>query len=215
MSEQPEIIDPVQPEQSEELAQAVLAAAKPKPRIALLDAEAELLQGGEEEKSIGSDEIDKFLEPSMLQAMQTKAMLEVAQAVRDMLEQQRAIRQVPYNEIKPVSPWNPEGKRDRVKFIRETYQHGRWVNPMMVTEETITLFNQLKPGRYLDRKVEVNRNSEGAINVTWSNANPTQRMEFYRNYPSIEHVLRACIAERKLKEEKRRRGDIDDNEFIA
>jgi hypothetical protein len=204
MSEQPEV--PELP--SNPIAQAVVAASVRK------DAEDELLSGTEEDQLIGKEPDPVDMSPAMLQALNTKAMLEVAQAVKQMLEQQNATRQIPYNEIKPTSPWNPEGKRNRAKFVRETFQHGRWVNPMMVSEETIQLFNQLKPGRYLNRKVEVIRSQDGAINITWSNAKIEQRVEFYRNYPTIDHVLRAVIAERAEKERKKKAGEFDDNDAI-
>lgn len=175
--------------------------------------EDELLAGDEEAQKIGQEE-DQPLDSAMIQALQTKAMIDVAQAVKTLVEGQERVRQIPYNEMKPVTPWNPEGKRDRVKLTREWMQHGYPVNPLFMTEETIKLFNQVKPGRYWGRKIEVQRLSDGSMNLTWSNAKIEQRMEVAMRFPHIDDILKMCIEERAQKEARLKLGQVDENDYL-
>jgi hypothetical protein len=142
------------------------------------------------------------------------AMVRVAESMEKIVTRDESVRQLSYSEIKPTSPWNPEGKRVRPKFTRNTYLHGILLNPLTHSEEEIHLFNKLKPGRYLDRKVEVQRNNEGEINLQWAGAKNDMRIEMYTQYPSMTLMLRAIIAEREAKEERRRRGQFDDEEEV-
>ena len=184
------------------------------PEVKRVDPEDEILMGSEEDQKIGREE-PTVVDAAAVQALQTKAMIDVASAVKQLVERQEAVRQIPYNEIKPVTPWNPEGKRDRLKLKNEVFQHGYWLNPIMMTEKTIGLFNQLKPGRYFGRKIEVSRKHDGTLNITWSNAKIEQRMEFAMKFPHIDDILEYIINERKEKEEKRRSGKVDEEEFLS
>lgn len=142
----------------------------------------------------------------------TAAMLRIAMSMETMMSRQEAVRQIPFNEVKPVTPWNPEGKTDRIGFSRTTYMHGIMLNPMTHTEETLRLFNQLKPGRYIDRKVEVQRGNDGSINIQWPGVRIDQRIEFYGRFNHIDVLLQAILDERKAKEDRRKLGILDDDE---
>lgn len=142
------------------------------------------------------------------------AMLQIAQSMQAFMERGEATRQRQVHEISPVTPWNPEGKRQRVGFSRPTFQHGIPLDPLTCTEETIRLFNQLKPGRYLGRKIEVQLAQDGAINLQWAGQRIDQRIEFYSKFGHIDDVLRAVLAERTLKEEAKRTGQIEDSEYL-
>lgn len=125
-----------------------------------------------------------------------------------------SIRQKGYSEINPDSPWNPEGRRDRAKLSRPTHLHGIQLNPMQLFEEEILLFNQLKPGRYLDRKIEVRVTQDGSVDLSWPGAKNDARIEMYSTYPTLTSMLKAVVAERKAKEEKRRKGVFDDTDSL-
>lgn len=142
------------------------------------------------------------------------AMLRIAESMEKQEARREAVRQLTYNEILPTSPWNPEGKRVRLGFSRPTYLHGIALNSLTHTEDEIALFNQLKPGRYLDRMVEVQLGSGGEINLQWAGAKNDARITMYTKYPTITHLLKAVIAERKAKEEARRRGDFAQDEVL-
>lgn len=142
------------------------------------------------------------------------AMLRVAESLEKMEARRESVRQLTYAEITPVSPFNPEGKRVRLTFTRDTYLHGIQLNPFLHTEEEIALFNKLKPGRYLDRKVEVQRNNNGDVNLVWEGGKQDSRIQMYSTYPTIKSMLTAIVAERTAKEEKRKRGEIDEDEVL-
>lgn len=143
------------------------------------------------------------------------AMLRIAQSMEAFMQRGEAQRQKTVNEVAHVTPWNPEGKRQRAGFTRPTYQHGIPLDPLTCTEETIRLFNQLKPGRYLDRKIEVQQAQDGAINLQWAGQRIDQRIEFYSRFGHIDDVLRAVIAERKVKEEAKKLGRVEDTDYLA
>lgn len=125
-----------------------------------------------------------------------------------------ATRQKSYNEIAPDSPWNPEGKRDRVKLKRATSLQGITINPLTHTEEEIQLFNQLKPGRYIERRVQVRMTQDGAVDLSWPGAKIDQRIEMYSRFPTLSALLRACVEERAAKEERLRKGVFTDDDAI-
>lgn len=143
-----------------------------------------------------------------------EAMLSIAENTEKREARAEAIRQIPYNEILPVSPWNPTGKRDRVKLTRPTYLHGIIVNPLTHTEEEITLWNKIKPGRYIDRKVEVRMQQDGSIDLSWPGAKTDARIEFYSRFPTLASLLQAVIAEREEKEARKRRGIYTDDDSL-
>lgn len=179
----------------------------------VIDEEAELLAGSPEDQQIG--QVPAPPTPEALAAMQTAALIDLAQAVKGIVSQQQATRQVPYHEIKPVTPFNPEGKRDRKKLKYTFLQHGKLVTPINLREEEIELINQLKPGRYWNRKIEVQISRDGTtLNLTWTNAKIEQRMEFNAAFPDLLAVLRHCIKERAEKEAKRKAGHVEEMEVL-
>lgn len=142
------------------------------------------------------------------------AMLRIAQSMETMVKRQDEVRQIPLTEIKPVSPWNPEGKMVRLSAKRPMYQHGIPLNPLTLTERTIDLFNQIKPGRYFGRKIEVQRFQDGGVNLQWSGKQLDQRIEFYSQFKHIDEILQAIIIEREQKEARRKAGEFDADEEL-
>lgn len=157
---------------------------------------------------------DVVAPPETLADRTAAAMLRIAESMEKMEARREAVRQLTYAEILPVSAVNPEGKRNRIAFTRDTYLHGILLNPFQHTEEEIALFNKLKPGRYLDRKVEVQKNNNGDVNLVWEGGKNDNRMQMYSQYPSIVTMLKAIVAEREAKEAKRRAGLVDEDEVL-
>lgn len=143
-----------------------------------------------------------------------QAMLRIAESMEKAEARREAVRQLGYNEIAPTSPWNPEGKRQRLGFSRPTFLHGIALNSLTHTEEEIALFNQLKPGRYIDRQVEVQLGSGGEVNLQWAGSKTDARITMYTRFPTISLLLKAVIAERQAKEEARKRGDYARDEIL-
>jgi hypothetical protein len=144
----------------------------------------------------------------------TAAMLRIAQSMETMMGRQEAARQIPINEVRPVSPWNPEGKVTRLQPKRPMYQHGIAINPLTLTEKTIDLFNQIKPGRYYSRQIEVQRYQDGGVNLQWAGAKLDKRIEFYSQFRHIDEVLEGIIKERTEKEAKRKAGIFEADEEL-
>lgn len=174
--------------------------------------EEEILAGEPEDMEIGKPEED--MTAAQTAAMQAKAMLKIAESMSGFMQNQERTKQKSYLDILPDSPFNPEGKRSRTPLRGSIFQHGMMVNPMMLTEEEIVLANQLKPGRYVNRTVEVSRTSNGDLNITWPNKRIDQRMEFNSKFPNFPTLCRVLVAERLEKEAKRRAGHFESEEIL-
>lgn len=144
----------------------------------------------------------------------SQAMLRIAQAMEARMAREESVRQIPITEIKPVTPWNPEGKKNRREFSRATFLNDVMLNPMTHSEAEMALFNKLKPGRYLNRRLEVQKNANGEINVVWNGKTLDKRMSFYSEFPSITLLLNAILKEREDKLAKRRANIIDDDDDL-
>jgi len=138
----------------------------------------------------------------LLQGMQA-----TQQALLQFLQKQNETEIVPFHKIKHDTPWNPTGKRERVKLRRPTFISGYPVNPMMHTEEEITLLNEVKPGRYNNRRWEVTRFDDGSIDIRYPNRTFEQRMEMALKAPSISELCKQIIAEREQQDARKRAGD--------
>jgi hypothetical protein len=62
------------------------------------------------------------------------------------------IRQIHISKAKIKTPWNPTGRPYRVRLDRNTYMNGHQMREAMMTEEEISLFNQLKGGLYHNKR---------------------------------------------------------------
>lgn len=142
------------------------------------------------------------------------AMLKIAQSMEKMMSRQEEVRQIPFNEMKPVTPFNPTGSRTRKEFNRPTWQQDILLNPLTHSEEEMVLFNQLKPGRYINRTVEVIRGGDGGINLRWNGKAMDKRIEFYSQWPDIKLLIRAILKEREDKLARKRANVVDEDEDL-
>lgn len=172
-------------------------------------AEAEILAGSEEDYNPVTAAL-----PSK-EERQLDALTTLAESVKLLVARQESTRQLNYNEILPTSPWNPEGKRQRTQLRRQAYQNGIWLNPMMLRESEIELLNAIKPGRYLNRTVEVQLWGDGSVNISYKNGKLEKRMEFAAKYPDLTALLNALIKDRELKEARRKAGVFEVEEYIG
>lgn len=143
-----------------------------------------------------------------------KAMMSVAESVKALVENQTITRQLSMSEIKPVTPWNPEGKRNRKTLQVNFFQHGFWANPMTMSEEEMALVMKLKPGRYLNRRVEVQKDQDGNIHLNYPWETIRERMENMLLWSSLTDLCQQIIKEREEKEAKRKLGQFDPEEVL-
>jgi len=136
---------------------------------------------------------------ALLQSMQM-----TQQALLAFIKGQEESKSIPYHLIKHDTPWNPEGKKDRAKLKRPTFLSGYPVNPMMHSEEEIRMLNEIRPGRYNERKWEVVRFSDdGSIDIRYPNRTIEQRMEMAMKAPTLTVLLGLIISERVRQDERK------------
>lgn len=100
----------------------------------------------------------------------------------------------------PKNPWSPKPGEPRSKLKRKAFFHGmaqgdQWAN------STIDLFNQLRPGTYINGIVKITRRRDKGINIDWAFKSPEQRMRVLMagGFTHIDQILQACITEAKVK----------------
>lgn len=62
------------------------------------------------------------------------------------------IKQIPIAKAKYRTPWNPTGAKRKFKLKRATFLNGFRLRENRLHDETIQLLNQLKAGKYQNRK---------------------------------------------------------------
>lgn len=110
------------------------------------------------------------------------------------IQEAQPIPQQSVLQVKPVSPWNPEGKRDheRPKLSRNTYMNGFQLHESRMTEEEIHLANQLKAGKYQNRKwAVITQDGEdgNAMFLYVPNKTLGQRMDMPRSFAEICRLI--------------------------
>lgn len=127
---------------------------------------------------------------------------ELAAAIKSAVEETAPQKQVHISRYTGRTPFNPTGAKRaaRPKLNCTFVQNGGKVVASRLFDAEIALINKLKPGRYLDRKVEVVErieNGEKEIELRYSNSSVEQRMEMKNVARSLEEMLTKIIAEQK------------------
>jgi hypothetical protein len=73
------------------------------------------------------------------------------------------LKQIPRHKMKDVTPWNPEGKKRRLKLTRIFTQNDYRCPENRMTEAEIELVNKLKPGKYYGGKWIVTETDAGGV----------------------------------------------------
>ncbi len=120
--------------------------------------------------------------------------------------QQRAsepVRQIPFSKVKINTPWHPSGERKRPKLSRPTFQNGKQVREMFLSNQEIEKFNALTPGHYCNRRVVVwsKDTSDGiaSINIQFPHKTLTEKIEMQHlsGGRGIEGILDSVLNEAK------------------
>jgi len=125
---------------------------------------------------------------------------ELAQAIKAAVEETAPIKQVHISRYVAKTAFNPTGAKKRPKLNCTFLQNGYEPPTDKMFDEEIELVNQLRPGRYLDRKVEVIERIEGnerSIELRYSNGTVEQRMEMKNIARSLREMLRLIVSEQK------------------
>ena len=98
-------------------------------------------------------------------------------------------------ELLNKSVFNPTGK-PRPEYLKyeSVYQNNIKINPDFLTNEEISLFNKIKPGRYNDRKWEVVVRDEGekTLELRYSNKSQEDRFDLIQKAPTLVAMLNSC-----------------------
>lgn len=109
-------------------------------------------------------------------------------------------KKAPGVDYDPKNPWSPKPGEPRAKMKRKAYIHGiaqgdQWPN------STIELFNQIRPGTYINGLVKITRRRDKGINLDWAFKSPEQRLRLLMagGFTSLDQILQACLTEFKTK----------------
>lgn len=111
---------------------------------------------------------------------------------------------------KPNTPWSPKNGEPRTKMKRKFYQHGLLIDEK-VTNETIALLNQIKPGSYCEGWVQVKLRKDRGIDVDYPVRTASQRLKLVNQFGirNFDELLQRIIDERNNPTKYRRPDDID------
>jgi hypothetical protein len=126
----------------------------------------------------------------------------IAKGITEAASQTGPIRQVPITRYRGRTVFNPTGAppHKRPQFTRDYYQNGKQLEAHVQFDKDIVMLNQLKPGRYLDRKVEViERYSENGeanqLEIRYPSATPDDRFAMTKYFRSFTELLERILAE--------------------
>lgn len=128
----------------------------------------------------------------------------IAQAFVTAFREAQKPEQTDY-ELLNKSVYNPTGK-PRPEYLKyeSAFQNGIKINPEFLTNEEISLFNRIKPGRYNDRKWEVVSRDEGekTIELRYPNKSQEERFDLIQKAPSLVAMLNLILSEQESKTAK-------------
>lgn len=126
-----------------------------------------------------------------------------ARALQVLADKQEAgpTPQIPFAQAKFQTPWNPTGEKYARLLKRPVFLNGHRVSEVYLSQDTIDLFNQVRPGRYHDRRWTVTEQDGGvegsALYIWLQNSRLEDRM--YNTQMSagrgIDGILEKIIAE--------------------
>ena len=122
---------------------------------------------------------------------------ELAAALVQAINAAKPIEKKTFATRKPRTPWTPKDGEAKVKLKRAAFQHGMEIDEDRLSSEEITLFNKLRPGRFLDGTVTVTRRRDRGIDVSYPVKTAAQRLKLVNNFGirNLSELLTLCIQE--------------------
>jgi hypothetical protein len=152
----------------------------------------------EDEKTSGSPSLD----------LQLKALGEtIAKGIVDAGNATGPIKQIPITKYKNRTIYNPQGlpPHKRPQFTREYYQNSKIINDIGgLYDEDIRLLNKLKPGRYIERNVEVierlsDNGQQNQVEIRYPSATIDDRFRMKNYWRTFSEMLRLIVAEQEAE----------------
>jgi len=157
---------------------------------------------------MAKDREDDSAAPSLAQQMASVAELigkGVSQGINEASTKYGPIRQVPITQYHPKTPLNPQGLKEdqRPQLTRRYFQNGFAMLPDRLTDEQRVLLNKLRPGTYLDRRIDVReRYPEGGgqniVDISYNNLTIEQRLEMKSVVKNLTDMLQQIVAEQAV-----------------
>ncbi len=137
----------------------------------------------------------------------------LAKGLEDLAENSRnPLKQATILETVPDTPWTPKDGAARVKAKSKFYQNGTMCDDARMTNEEISLFNQLKPGRYNHKKWEVAKGKKKGIDFRFPDKTIEQRIERTATAPNLAAMLRLVVTEQEVQMARKRSGNFDEDD---
>lgn len=137
---------------------------------------------------------------SVTSTPETVKVADLANAFAQALQSVKPVEKKTAANRVPRTPYTPKDGSPKLKLKRKMHQHGIPLDPEMLTNAQIELFNKLKPGRFLDNWVLVTRRKDRGMDITYPVKTAAQRMKLSSQFgiagpQALELLLQRCIDE--------------------
>lgn len=142
--------------------------------------------------------------PALIPSTTDPAILEALKGLglvfSDAIQKSRPIEKKNAANRVPNTPYTPKDGAAKLKLKRKAHQHGIPLDPDLLTNAQIALFNKLKPGRFLDNWVLVSRRKDRGMDITYPVKTASQRMKLSSQFGisgpnGLDMLLQKCIDE--------------------
>ncbi len=111
------------------------------------------------------------------------------------------IRQVSVHKAKYRTPWHPSGDPNRPKLTRKMRLNGVQLRDRMLSNKEIDLLNQVKPGKYHNKRwfvMETDGDEDGSkVDIFLPNKTQQDRLALAGDARNLEEVLTIIVNEAK------------------
>lgn len=125
------------------------------------------------------------------------ASMQLVAALVEAIKQTKPIEKKTASNRVPRTSWTPTDGSPKIKLKRKMYQHGMNLDSDMLTNNQVTLLNNLKPGRFLDGWVKVIRRRDKGIDIDYAIKTASQRLKLVNTFGirNFDELLERCIEE--------------------
>lgn len=140
-------------------------------------------------------EVGPATDPAILEALKG-----LGTVFADAIQKNRPVEKKNAANRRPNTPYTPKDGSPKLKLKRKAHQHGIPLDPDLLTNAQIDLFNKLKPGRFLDNWVLVTRRKDRGMDITYPVKTASQRMKLSSQFgiagpDGLNKLLQMCIDE--------------------
>lgn len=144
-----------------------------------------------------ADQTDPLVEGIVAKAEPSVGASELASALVAAINAAKPVEKKNAFNRKVLTPWTPKDGSPKLKSKRKIYQHGLLVDPDKLDNEEIDLYNQIRPGTFLDGYVKVIRRRDKGIDIDYPVKTASQRLRLVNQFGirNLKELLARCIEE--------------------